>query len=97
MFSAIAKTICFEDPPYFSPSRHWLLTYTFPWWIGDLHLGQAHKLQDWLSPPVHTRATLPSVSASAIWAFLPIGSYVYLPLWTIYEYQGYLGILASWF
>ena len=97
MFSASAKTICFEDPPHFSSSRHWLPAYAYPWWNGDLHLGQADKLQDWVSPPVRTRATLPSVSASAIWAFLPVGSYVYLPLRTICEYQGYLGILASWF
>ena len=37
-FLAAAKTICFGDPPCFSPARHWLPTYTFPWWNRNMHL-----------------------------------------------------------
>ena len=44
-FLAAAKTICFEDPPCFSPAQHWLLTYAFLWWNGILLLEQADKLQ----------------------------------------------------
>ena len=29
MFQAAEKTICFEEPPCFSPAWHWLPTYTF--------------------------------------------------------------------
>ena len=74
MFLAAAKTICFEDPPCFSPARHWLQACAFSWWNGNLHLALADKLQGWVSPPVCTGSTFPFVIASAIWAFLPIGS-----------------------
>ena len=73
-FLLAAKTICFGDPPCFSPAQHWLPIYAFLLWNGNLHLGQADELQNQVNPPMCTRATCPFVSTSAVWAFLPIGS-----------------------
>ena len=44
-----------------------------------------------------TQAPFPSVSSRDVWAFLPIGSNVYLPLTSVCKCQCYFRILASWF
>lgn len=78
----------FENPLCFSPSWHWLPTCAFHWRNGNLHLGGADKLHEWVSPlrtGVHT-ATFPCVSVSAMWAFLPVGSDVCLVLRIICEH-----------
>ena len=40
MFLAAAETICFGDPPCFSPTRHWLSSYAFPWGNRNMHLDE---------------------------------------------------------
>ena len=80
----------------FLPFSSLAAIYALPRWNGNLHLGQADKLQNWVSPPVHTRATLPSVSTRAIWAFLPVGSDVYLMLRTVWGMRCCLGTFGIW-
>ena len=80
----------------FLPFSSLAAIYALPWWNGNLHLGQADKLQNWVSPPVRTRATLPSVSTRAIWAFLPVGSDVYLMLRTVWGMRCCLGTFGIW-
>ena len=54
----------------FLPCSALAANLSFSWWNGNLPLGWAADLQDWLSPQVCTRAAFPFVDAGAIWAFL---------------------------
>ena len=78
---AAAEAICFEDPPCFSPARHWLPTY-FPLEEWKPESGRTEALQDPVSPLVCTRLTsLLSMMRSL--GILSVSSDVCLPLGTV--------------
>ena len=81
----------------FLPCSALAANLSFSWWNGNLHLGWAADLQDWLSPQVCTRAAFPFVNAGAIWAFLPVGSDLYLMLRIICEHWLLFGHFCQWF
>ena len=91
-FYYATNTICFKNPPCFSHAQHWLSTYTFPWWNGNLNLGWADELWDWINPGACTQAAFPFVSTSTIWAFLPVDSDVCLMLRTVWDILNILPI-----
>ena len=92
---AAAETICFEDPPCFSPAWHWLPTY-FPLEEWKRESGQDEALQDPVSPLVCTRLT-PLLSMKRYLGILSVGSDVCLPLGTVWKQECHLGIFATWF
>ena len=55
-FLPAAETICFGDPPYFSPGRHWPPTRAFLVERKEAS-GRAEELSDPVSPWVCTRIT----------------------------------------